>query len=140
MTEDRLSVFTAESESAKALKDKGYVPVNRFYYYKQVGNIRYGVVITDEEIAKLPKNKKFNIEECDLDGKIVKVVEVGDCAGFDDTMRETFSNYPKNFEGWVVEVKANEIFKDTGKLRHPRFMRIREDKSPLSCTWREHIQ
>jgi ATP-dependent DNA ligase len=41
--------------------------------------------------------------------------------------------------GKVLEVKANELFKDTGKMRHPRFLRMRPDKNPEDCTWKDHI-
>ena len=41
--------------------------------------------------------------------------------------------------GSVVEVKANELFKDSGKLRHPRYMRRRFDKSAEECTWENHL-
>lgn len=166
---NRLNVMSVSEESAKDLLKKGYTPVTRFYYYNMIGNIRYGVVITDEEISKLPKSKKFEIETMTLEGEKVKVVEVGDCAGFDDEMRTALSftwinkytgetcvitkdNEVNNshiikshdwmkysFIGEVIEVKANELFKDTGKMRHPRFLRMRPDKSPLYCTWKEHI-
>lgn len=167
--DNRLSVSETSEQSAKDLLNKGYTPVTRFYYYHMIGNIRYGVVITNDEIAKLPKSKKFEIETMLLEGETVKVVEVGDCAGFDDDMRMKFSftwvnrktgetcviakdNEKNNknivnspdwkryvFEGDVIEVKANELFKDTGKMRHPRFLRLRPDKSPLACVWNEHI-
>lgn len=114
-------------------------PVSKFYFEGWVGNIRYGVRITDDEISKLPKSKKFNIQSMSLDGEKCKVVEVGDCSGFSDGMREKLSKDPELYVGKVIEVKANELFKDTGKLRHPRFLRFRLDKSPLSCTWGDHI-
>lgn len=41
--------------------------------------------------------------------------------------------------GKVIEVKANEQYKDTGKLRHPRFLRMRDDKDNLACTWTDHF-
>ena len=88
---------------------------------------------------KLPKNKKFNVEEMIIEGDDVLVLEVGECSGFDEEERKMFSANPKKYIGSVIEVKANEIFKDTGKLRHPRFMRLREDKSPLACTFKDHI-
>lgn len=114
-------------------------PVSKFYAKQWIGTIRFGVVITPEEMHKLPKNKKFNIEELIIEGDDVLVLEVGECSGFDEEMREYLSENSKQFIGSVIEVKANEIFKDTGKLRHPRFMRLREDKSPLECTYRDHI-
>lgn len=114
-------------------------PVSKFYCHGWVGNIRFGVVITPEEMHKLPKNKKFNIEEMILEGDDVLVLEVGECSGFDEETRKMFSECPVSWVGKVVEVKANEIFKDTGKLRHPRFLRVREDKAPTQCTYKDHI-
>jgi len=168
--EDRRQKLEVMSNtSAKSLLSQGLIPVTRFHYYNMIGNIRYGVVITQEEIEKLPKNKKFNIQTMTLEGKECQVVEVGDCSGYNDDMRNTFSfswinkktgevvkilpgeesnnkhiieskDWEKyTFEGEVVEIKANELFKDTGKMRHPRFFRMRPDKSALECTWRDHV-
>lgn len=114
-------------------------PISKHYCKYWVGTIRFGVIITYEEMLKLPKNKKFNIEEMIIEGDDALVLEVGECSGFDEETREMFSEDPKSWVGTVIEVKANEIFKDTGKLRHPRFMRTREDKSPLDCTYADHI-
>lgn len=115
-------------------------PISKHYCMYWVGTIRFGVVITPEEMSKLPKNKKFNIEEMKLNGRdSVYVLEVGECSGFDEDTRKMFSDDPETWIGEVIEVKANEIFKDTGKLRHPRYMRLREDKSALKCTYKDHI-
>lgn len=114
-------------------------PISKFYCYDWVGTIRFGVAITPEEMNKLPKNKKFNIEEMILEGDDVLVLEVGECSGFDEDTRKMFSEDPKSWVGKVIEVKANEIFRDTGKLRHPRYLRVREDKAPTSCTYHDHI-
>ena len=114
-------------------------PISKNYCNGWIGTIRFGVVITPEEMLKLPKNKKFNIEEMIIEGDDVLVLEVGECSGFDEETREMFSDDPKSWVGKVIEIKANEIFKDTGKLRHPRYLRLREDKSPLECTYKDHI-
>lgn len=158
----KLSRSRAVDSSAKVLKELGYTPVSKFWYEDLIGNIRYGVIITEDEIKKLPKNKKFVIESMFIEDCPVKVIEVGECAGFDEEQRKQFScnaidydgcpiqcNYEDidrhdleylNWVGTVIEVKANELFKDTGKMRHPRFLRIREDKNALECTWRNHIE
>lgn len=168
--DNRLPVSKSKNISARELIREGYIPVTRFYYYKLVGDLRVGVIITDEEIAELPKDKKFNIIELGINSKPYKVIEVGNLQGFDDKMRYDFSFtwYDKvndsyhmipptdekkweevsNSEDWerysfktdVVEIKSNEVFKDTGKMRHPRFMRLRYDKSPEECIWSTHIE
>ena len=117
-------------------------PVSKFYAKGWVGNIRFGVIIHPDEEAKLPKNKKFNIEYYDLyrgGNTCVSILEVGECSGFDEEVREYLTKNQNELLGAVIEVKANEIFKDTGKLRHPRFLRFRTDKSPFECTWSDHV-
>lgn len=157
----RANVHTVYGIAATTLLNRGYTPVTRFWYEGLVGNIVYGVIITDDEIKHLPKNKHFIISDMEIEGKYYKVVNVGECAGFDDDQRLLFSCnaldingepirveeediyrydlYHLSYIGRVIEVKANELFKDTGKMRHPRFLRMRDDKSPLSCTWKDHI-
>lgn len=114
-------------------------PVSKFYAKGWVGNIRFGVIITPEEKENLPKNKKFNIEVMRIDCEDYLVLEVGECSGFDEEIREYMTEHQKELIGGVIEVKANEIFKDTGKLRHPRFLRFRTDKSPTECTLKGHL-
>ena len=132
---------TSSPEVLKYVKDNlgECAPISKYFYEHWVGNIIFGVIISDEDISRLPKGKKFNIQTMTIEGKSVRVLEVGECAGFDEAQRIEFSNSPDTFIGSTVEVKANELFKDTGKLRHPRFLRLRFDKSPLLCTWKDHV-
>jgi ATP-dependent DNA ligase len=125
--------------SAKQLVKDGYIPVSKFWYKDWVGNIRFGVNITDEEIVKLPKGKKFNIEKVVLMNRTYAIIEVGECSGYNEEQRGHFSNNRNEWVGEVIEIKCNEIFKDTGKMRHPRFLRERPDKLYTMCTWKEHI-
>ena len=128
-----------KAEFAKYFDSKKYRPVSKFYAKRWVGNVRFGVIITHEEMDKLPKNKKFNVEVVRLECDDYLVLEVGECSGFDEETREYMTDHRFNLRGSVIEVKANEIFKDTGKLRHPRFLRFRTDKSPLECTLKGHL-
>ena len=54
-------------------------------------------------------------------------------------MRDYITNHKEELIGTVLEVKANELFKDTGKLRHPRFHRLRPDKLYKECKWGDHV-
>lgn len=117
--------------------DENYAPVTKFYYYEQVGNLLLGVIITDEEYQSIPKNKRGEVYETYDDG--THLMGVCECAGFDDETREYFTKHQDEVVGSVVEVKANEIFRDSGKLRHPRYLRQRFDKSADECTWENHI-
>lgn len=133
--------FWEEVETGKKLMgnfygDKKYIPVTKHYYYNQVGNLLLGVFITDEDYQDMPKNKRGVIHST-CDG--LHLMEVCECAGFDDETREYFTRNKDKMVGTVVEVKANEIFKDSGKLRHPRYMRQRFDKDPEQCVWEDHI-
>ena len=115
-------------------------PVSKFYARGWVGNVRFGVTITPEEMHSLSKDKKYYIQELILEGDDVLVLEVGECSGFDEETREYMTEHQTELIGSVIEVKANEIFKDTGKLRHPRFLRFRTDKSPIECTLKTHLE
>ena len=125
--------------------DKRYTPVTKFYYYNQVGNLLLGVLIPKEDFEALPKNKRgeaYIPSDCELDPRLDEeyyLMHVCECAGFDDETREYFTRNREKMVGSVVEVKANELFRDTGKMRHPRYLRPRYDKEPERCVWSDHI-
>ena len=54
-------------------------------------------------------------------------------------MRLEISKNREDYLMKVFEVEGNEIFEDTGKIRHPRFYRWREDKEPIQCLWKDHM-
>lgn len=125
--------------------DKNYTPVTKFYYYNQVGNLLLGILIPKGDYDSLPKTKRgevFTPSECELDPRLDSeyyLMHVCECAGFDDETREYFTRNREKMVGSVVEVKANELFRDTGKMRHPRYLRTRYDKEPDRCVWEDHI-
>lgn len=119
-------------------------PVTKHFYYNWIGTIKYGVVITDEELAKWKKtNPKETPEIIKILPKngcnFINYLVVGECSGFDEETREHITCNKDKFRQTVIEVGANEIMK-TGKLRHPRFIRFREDKNSEQCTWKDHIR
>ena len=97
--------------------------------------MKLGVIISDEEYSKIPKNKKGELYDIDNN----KVMLVCECGGFDDETREYFTRNKDKIIGSVVEVKANELFRDSGKMRHPRYMRMRFDKESDRCIWSDNI-
>lgn len=123
--------------------DDNYIPVTKFYYHNQVGNLLLGVLISEEELDSIPKNKRGHLHQpvCAniYNRDEMYIMEVCECSGFDDETREYFTRNKDKMVGTVVEVKANELFKDSGKMRHPRYMRRRFDKEPEQCTWSDHI-
>ena len=135
--------------SGKAPKDweyyEGDTPVTRHYYYKQVGNMKLGVVITSDEYESIPKNKRgevYNPTSLGLDPRLQDnsvVMEVCECGGFEDIMRKYLTDHREQLVGSVVEVKANGVMKDSGRMRHPRYLRFRKDKAPEQCIWRDHV-
>ena len=120
--------------------DSNYTPVTKYYFYNQVGVMRLGVLITPEEYESLKPNKRgVLVEVDDFANPNYYLMEVCECAGFDDVTREYFTRNRDSIIGTVVEVKANELFRDSGKMRHPRYMRMRFDKEAERCIWSDHI-
>lgn len=66
------------------------------------------------------------------DGELVEVGKVA--SGLTDTIRKDMSENPDNYIGQVVEVEAMSTTKD-GALRHPVFIRMRDDKDPQDCKY-----
>lgn len=53
----------------------------------------------------------------------------GRAAGMDDPLRKEMFDYPERFIGRTVELKHHGMF-SSGALRHPNFLRFRDDKDP----------
>lgn len=126
-----------EPEAIQDIKQnpKIYTPVSKYYAEGWVGNIIAGVHITDEEAEKLPKKCKDDITYLNNE----KYLIVAEISGYDEYTRAYFTKHQNKILGTVVEIKANDIFKDTGRLRHPRFLRMRPDKAASQCTYHDHI-
>ena len=140
--------FWVEKETDRRVQgnfygDKKYIPVTRHYFYNQVGNLLLGVLISVDDYNAIPKNKRGVVYELDDIGlsydTTMYIMEVCECSGFDDDTREYFTRNKDKMIGTVIEVKANELFRDSGKMRHPRYMRQRFDKEPEECIWEDHI-
>jgi ATP-dependent DNA ligase len=69
-------------------------------------------------------------------GVLKDLVEVATVSGMDDGLRERLSKHGLTAIGKVIEIAHNGR-EPTGRFRHPRFKRFRDDKQAKDCTYRE---
>ena len=82
------------------------IPVTKTWFNGWAGSLRLGVY---------------------KDGKLV---EIGKLSGITDEVKENWRDYVGKF----CEITAMEIM-DTGGIRHPKFVRWRDDLTAADCTW-----
>ncbi len=73
-------------------------------------------------------------ETAQVDGRYLS--EVATVSGMDDVLRAEFTKHPKKHLGRVIEIAHNGR-EPTGRFRHPRFKRFRDDKQAKDCIYRE---
>jgi hypothetical protein len=86
------------------------IPVTKPYYYGWVTAIELGC---------------FNGAIVDKIGTV--------SSGLTDELRESLAVRPDDFIGKVVEIECMSVDKDAHTLRHPIFLRFRDDKSKYDC-------
>lgn len=112
--------FTALSKDGVTYNT--YTPVTRLYYNGWVGAIKFGQYEYEGEA------------EGDFGGSVpvMELVELGQCSGLTDALREEIKANPDSFIGRVMEIKAMERTKD-GFFRHPVYKGWRDDKNAKDC-------
>lgn len=90
-------------------------------YAGQIGALKFSVY------RPVDHKKRMTAGEAELE-----LVEVGQCSGMTDEQRAMFSKKPKKYIGKVIEIRGQEFTGD--RVRHPRFMRLRDDYPPMKCT------
>lgn len=127
------------SIQARLLNVEGFV-LKQFCwgpFYKFKTEETYDLVVTGATDAEYGKTGKYFGQigallcSAYVGGELREVCK---CSGMTDEERLQFTH--KLPLGEVVEVKA-QCIAGKGRLRHPRFVRMRPDKSPLECiaTW-----
>ena len=134
----KVVLHAEDSEHTQHLLEMGFIPVTKNFFYNQVGGIEYGVVITEDKARELKALEKKSKGKKKFDIIVMNemiIVKVGECEGITEEDRAYMTKHKDDLLGSVIEVKGNEIFNDTGRIRHPRFVRYREDKRAEECTW-----
>ena len=89
------------------------VPVTKNYYFKWIGSLKLGLL--------------------DEDGMMK---HYGDLSGLSE---EILTNW-RDYIGKVVEVGGMMLDAESGVIRHPKLIQIREDKSPYECSIKQILQ
>lgn len=134
----KVVLHAEDSEHTQHLLEMGFIPVTKNFFYNQVGGIEYGVVIPEDKAKELKALEKKSKGKKKFDIIVMNemvIVKVGECEGITEEDRAYMTKHKDDLLGSVIEVKGNEIFNDTGRIRHPRFVRYREDKRAEECTW-----
>lgn len=129
------SLTYEEPMTMEDANEQGLLPCTKYYALDQIGTIKFGVKISSQELEEWSRRNKTKAEIFTKDDNMYIVI--GECGGINEVVRTYLSNNKPTFI--VMEVLCNEIFTKTGKLRHPRFLRFREDKNIEQCTWKDHI-
>lgn len=92
-----------------------FKPVTKPYYYGWKNALRLGVY--------------------DKDGNLIDMGRVA--SGLNDVLREDMAKNPDKYIGKVVECSCMSIDKEEHSLRHPVFIRFRDDKNEKECLFDE---
>jgi ATP-dependent DNA ligase len=136
-----------------SVKTDGTVSNNRFYDKKWISGVVVGQYIPRKEFdykktlhllkgyRGAHKTYESVINYCTshhvrINGATYQIQPYGVLVGMNDQIRRLMSEKPQDYIGKVIEIGANERFSETRAFRHPRFVRMREDKPPELCVYR----
>jgi hypothetical protein len=133
------SRIVLEKMTMEEAQDSGLRPVSKFYALDWVGNIQVGIPVPKNRYKEFEKIGEC-VNKCTPKGEFVKYLLVGECSGMTEEQREEFTKNRKKYLNTIIEVEGQEVFKDTGKIRNIRFLRIRPDADIKNITWERHIR
>jgi ATP-dependent DNA ligase len=112
-------------KDAKEMSKKKGDDVPSMTKYAKAGLI--GAIVCGQRTHREGKDKNPNVAH---------MIEVAAVSGMDDQLRHSFTRWPKEYIGKVIEIAHNGR-EPTGRFRHPRFKRFRDDKQAKDCIYRE---
>ena len=109
------------------------------YNTAQLGAIEFAQYVpTQEVLPDMEEADRLTLPSGMLvarKGCPVKLIAMGSCGTGTREQEAQFRADPDSFTGQVMEVKFQQRWPATGRLRHPVFMRMRGDKSPDDCVY-----
>ena len=107
--------FQIKPKNGRVQIDDTWIPVTKAAYYSWGGS--------------------FELSAYDNDGNLVPVGRVS--SGITDAMKENAGANPSRYIGAVAEIEAMSLDKENHTFRHPRLIRIRDDKDARDCKLEE---
>jgi ATP-dependent DNA ligase len=112
------------------------------YNQHKFGAIKFAQIVNEEDLtADMSKNCIHGEEASSVFNKLLdvgldlSVVHMGSCSGITDEQEAAFRADPESYIGRVMEVRFQQRWPDTGLMRHPNFVRLRDDKTAAECIY-----
>ena len=136
--------ITEDQAIASLLKDRQFDPCLEGYVLKN-GNLLDWCKLKPEKTIDLIFRGITNAKPGKYQGQVGAITcctaegfNVADCSGMTDAVRMDLTGNWRHLLGSVVEVEYQGVG-SRGKLRHPRFVRFRDDKEPAACTVNQDV-
>lgn len=120
-----MSIELANEESVK----KGAATATKTRIAGKAGAIKYGMHVHKPAYGGEGLFFSVSVPESN------ELTPLGTVSGFDDAMRDDITENHEKYIGRVFEVTGQEQFA-SGAIRHPRFIRWRDDKRAEDCIFR----
>lgn len=130
---EKESTKVSGKTSATKFHQKGWIGAIRVGQYKELNENDPEHMTIWREAQKIGNASPFFITHPKSKKKMI-LVYCGSVSGMNDMLREELSNNKSTYVGRTIEILANER-EPTGKFRHPRFLRFRNDKNSWQCLW-----
>lgn len=136
------------NEVAKTYIQQGYTPVTKPYFMGWCGGITCAVIkpFAEEDYEEIEMHEDQAIDEGLITytkESIAWIMEVATVKGISEEVAEDLRLNWKQYveDKRVLEILGQNIIdKETGSIRHPRFLRWRDDKHWEMCTFASHIR